>query len=201
MNMDTPQTQFADTDSSTDNVDIDPVRVSTIVETEPDASDPHPDLQEDTPTSNQDQLTDEDELTDAECAEYDRLVADVLDAKGRCHEADLELGRRLLALVAFRSLTPRHERGCTWQQVAEGDLSMDVSRTYQLMDAARVDGALRDAGVEPLEVTSHGVALGPLREEPEQIVAAVQRAREQARDEGSPLAARHLTDEIGRAHV
>ena len=165
--------------------------VSTIVETQPEPTPPEAPGEQDADAVEEGVP---DDLTDAECAEYDQLVADVLDAKGKCYEADLELGRRLIALQAFRSQTPRHERGRTWQQVAEEDLSMDVSRTFQLMDVARVDDALREAEVEPLTVTSHGVALGPLRHEPEQIVAVVQQARERAREEGSQLTARHLTD-------
>ena len=138
--------------------------------------------------------TQPDGLTDAERAEYDRLVGDVREADASTFRAALRLGVLLLALVAFRERTPRHARARTWAEVAADDLAMDVSRTYQLMDFARVDDALRAAGAEPLTRESHARAVAPLLRggSADRLPSAVGRARALAAAEGRGLTARHL---------
>lgn len=149
-------------------------------------------------------------LADGDRAEHDRLISEIRAADRESFRAEVRLGALLLALVAFRARVPRHERDRPWSAVAVYDLEMDVSRTYHLMDTARVDDALRQAGVDPLENVSQCVAVakGDVRHDPALIVAVVEAGRALAEAEGVASAARHfvaartrLTDDGAKAGV
>ncbi|PAP75075.1 DUF5131 family protein [Rubrivirga marina] len=133
-----------------------------------------------------------DGLTDDDRVEHDRLVADIKAADRDTLPAMVRVGVAILALMAFRSLRPRHERARPWARVAEEDLEMSESRSYQLKDLAVVDRALREAGVEPVTVVSHAVALSPLRDDPDRIAEAARLGRAMAEAEATAPAARHF---------
>lgn len=152
-------------------------------------------------TSEPAEPNDEFGLTTTEREEYDRYVTDIKAAHRESFAAVVRLGTLLLALVAFRSRTPRHERARAWARVCDEDLGVEVSSAYDYMDAARVDTALRDAGLDPVSSIAQAVAVAADggRGDAGLMIERVRTGRALAESESVRAAARHFEDARARS--
>lgn len=128
-------------------------------------------------------------LTGQEVVERDGLVKAAALARIKQGKYKLRLGRHLRDLLEKRLF--RGDGETTWEEFVPAMFDFGPDYAYKLINLARVNDTLAEAGEAPLATESHARAVAPIKD-PGLLLAAVRRARGMADDEGKRAVADHF---------